>query len=235
MEKRIIGLIGGTAWPSTVEYYKVINEMSNKVLGGEATVESLIYSVNLPDYLAIAMRGDIATLADWYETAANRLIAGGAGLIEICSNTMHLAFDEVEKRISVPMVHIIDATAEKAKSMGIKKLGLLATNVTMRGTFYQTRLLERHGIETVVPDEEYFDEIMRVIQRELTFYEVKDTSREYYLKACENLRSKGAEGVILGCTEIPILLKQEHTDLPLFDTTTLHAQKAVEWALGRTL
>lgn len=231
MGERIIGLIGGTAWPSTVEYYKYINEASGKVLGGDNTAQCLIYSVNLPEYLALAMAGDKDALTEKYVGAANRLVAAGAGLIEICSNTMHMVFDEVEARVSVPMVHIVDATAEKAKSMGITKLGLIGTTVTMQGTFYQDRLLKKHGIETVVPDEEYFAEIMRVIQEELTFYNTSEASLAYYLKAIENMRGKGAQGIILGCTEIPILVKQENTDLPLFDTTSLHAQAAVDWAL----
>ncbi len=231
MGKKVVGFIGGLAWPSTVEYYRIYNEETNKILGEQATGEALVYSVNLPEFLHLAMNGKIDELTDRFEEAAKKLQSGGAGLIEICSNTMHIVFDELEKRVDVPMIHIIDATAEKAKEMGITTIGLLGTPVTMGSPFYKDRLMNKYGIKTVVPDEEHWEEVFRVIEEELTFNNIVESSRQYYLKVFENLREKGAQGVILGCTEIPLLIKQSDTDLPVFDTTELHAKAAAEWAV----
>lgn len=229
--KKVAGFIGGVAWPSTVEYYRIYNEETNRALGGINTAEAMIYSVNLPEFLQLAKEGRIEELTDRFEVEAKKLQNAGVGLIEICSNTMHLVFDELEKRLDVPMIHIVDATAEKAKEMGISKIGLLGTTVTMGTDFYKKRLLEKHGLEAVVPDEEYWPEIYRVIEEELTFNNIREESLRYYLKAIENLRGKGAEGVILGCTEIPLLVHQKDTDLPVFDTTELHAKAAAKWAV----
>lgn len=229
--KKVAGFIGGVAWPSTVEYYRIYNEETNRRLGGINTAEAMVYSVNLPEFLQLAMEGRVEELTDRFEVVAKKLQAAGAGLIEICSNTMHVVYDELEKRLDVPMIHIIDATAEHAKEMGITRLGLLGTTVTMGTDVYKSRLMEKYGIETVVPDEEYWEEIFRVIEEELTFNVTKESSLQYYLKAIENLRAKGAQGVILGCTEIPLLVHQKDTDLPVFDTTELHAKAAAKWAV----
>ncbi len=231
-KKRVIGLIGGTAWPSTVDYYKFINEESNRILGGNHTCECLIYSVNLPEYLGLAKEGKVEELVEKQAAVAQKLIDAGAGLIELCSNTMHIQFEELEKRVSVPLVHIVDATAEKAKEMGLTKLGLMGTPITMKEPFYRDRFA-KHGIEVVVPDEQYWEEIFRVIEEELTINELKDSSRKYYQEVMDHLEQKGAQGVVLGCTEIPMLIKQTDAKLPVFDTTELHAKKAALWAVGK--
>lgn len=228
-----IGLIGGLSWQSTVDYYRYVNEVSNKQIGGTNTVECIIYSTNLKEKIDLVMKNDLDTLAKEFIEISKGLEAAGADCVLLCTNTMHIVYDEIEKNINVPMIHIGDATGEAIAKAGIKKVALLGTTFTCTHPFMRQRLLDQYGIETIVPDEKERVEIMRVIEEELTFDIIKETSREYFLKVIDRLSKLGAQGVILGCTEIQMLIKQEHTDLKVFDTTELHALKAVDFALGK--
>ena len=225
-----IGLIGGLSWQSTVDYYRIINGESAKRLGGLNNVESIIYSVNLNEMLEHMGRGEVEILGGKFAAVGKKLEEAGADLIVLCTNTMHAACVQLEESIHVPFIHIADATADEIKRLGLHKVGLMGTPFTMGQDFYKGRLRDQHGIEVIVPQESEWDEIYRVIQEELTFGILKDESRQYFLSVIEELRSRGAEGVILGCTEIPMLIKQTDTDLPVLDTTALHAMAAVRLA-----
>ncbi|HWP80267.1 MAG TPA: aspartate/glutamate racemase family protein [Candidatus Acidoferrum sp.] len=225
-----IGMIGGLSWQSTVDYYRVANEESNKLLGGCSTAEILMVSVNLAEMLDYVGRGDKETLARRLCEAAKTLEAAGAGIVVLCTNTMHMVAPEIASSLSVPFLHIADAAAAEIKRRGFSRVGLLGTPFTLSQPFYRERLKELHGIEVVIPDERHFDELYRVITEELTFGKLVDSSRAYFLSVIEELRAAGAQGVVLGCTEIPMLVKQKDTDLPVFDTAALHAAEAVRLA-----
>lgn len=225
-----IGMIGGLSWQSTVDYYRVANEESNKLLGGCDTAEILMYSVNLAEMLGYAGKNDKVTLARRLSDVAKTLEDAGAGLVVLCTNTMHMVAPEIEAALHVPFLHIADAAAYEIKRRGFTKVGLLGTPFTMSQPFYRQRLKELHGIDVVIPDERHHAEIYRVITEELTFGKLLDSSRTYFLSVIEELRAQGAQGVVLGCTEIPMLIKQKDTDLPVFDTATLHAAEAVRLA-----
>ena len=225
-----IGLIGGLSWQSTVDYYRIINEESAKRLGGLNNVESIVYSVNLNEMLEHMGKGEVEILGGKFAAVGKKLEEAGADLIVLCTNTMHAACGQLEESIHVPFIHIADATADEIKRLGLHKVGLMGTPFTMGQDFYKGRLRDKHGIEVIVPQESEWNEIYRVIQEELTFGILKDESRKYFLSVIEELRSRGAEGVILGCTEIPMLIKQTDTDLPVLDTTALHAMAAVRLA-----
>ena len=225
-----IGLIGGLSWQSTVDYYRIINEESAKRLGGLNNVESIVYSVNLNEMLEHMGKGEVEILGGKFAAVGKKLEEAGADLIVLCTNTMHAACTQLEESIHVPFIHIADATADEIKRLGLHKVGLMGTPFTMGQDFYKGRLRDKHGIEVIVPQESEWNEIYRVIQEELTFGILKDESRKYFLSVIEELRSRGAEGVILGCTEIPMLIKQTDTDLPVLDTTALHAMAAVRLA-----
>lgn len=226
-----IGLIGGLSWQSSVEYYRIINEESNRRLGDKSTIESILYSTDLKTKLDHVINGEIASLAEEFIEIASSLEKAGAGVIVMCTNTMHMVFDEIAASTKVPMVHIVDATAQEIKRQGLSKVALLGTTFTMTQPFYKQRLLEQYGIETVVPAQEEMAEIMRIIEEELTFHILKDSSRAFYVKVIESLQKQGAQGVILGCTEIPLLIGQKDTDIPVFDTTELHALAALNIAM----
>ena len=204
-----IGLIGGLSWQSTVDYYRIINEESAKRLGGLNNVESIVYSVNLNEMLEHMGKGEVEILGGKFAAVGKKLEEAGADLIVLCTNTMHAACAQLEESIHVPFIHIADATADEIKRLGLHKVGLMGTPFTMGQDFYKGRLRDKHGIEVIVPQESEWNEIYPVI---------------------EELRSRGAEGVILGCTEIPMLIKQTDTDLPVLDTTALHAMAAVRLA-----
>ena len=227
-----IGLIGGLSWQSTVDYYRIINEESNKRLGAKSTVESIIYSTDLETKLDHVYKGELDVLTDEFIGITKSLKQAGADVVLLCTNTMHIVFEGIQKNVDVPMIHITDATAAAIQKAGLKKVGILGTTFTMTQPFIIGKLKEEYGIECVSPDPEDMPEIMRVIQEELTFNILKDSSREYYVNVIRKLQAKGAEGVILGCTEIPMLIKQKDSPVPVFDTTELHALSAVDYALG---
>lgn len=227
-----IGMVGGLSWQSTVDYYKIINEESNKRLGNKSTVEQIIWSTDLERKFNHVVNGELDELADEFIEIAQGLERAGADCVIMATNTMHLVFDKVAASVKIPMIHIADPTAEAIKKAGFDKVALLGTSFTCTHPFYMGRLKEKYGIECLVPTEEEKDEIQRVIEEELTFNIIKDSSRDYYLKVIDELARQGAQGVILGCTEIQMLIKQRDTPLPVFDTTTLHALAAVDFAMG---
>lgn len=226
-----IGLIGGLSWQSTVDYYRIINEESNKRLGGAHTVESVTYSTDLPVKLNHVINNEMDQLAREFIDITKSLEKAGADVVLLCTNTMHIVFDEIQKNVNVPMIHIIDATAKEIKKQGIDKVALLGTTFTMTQPFIINKLKNEYGITPIVPKEEQMTEIMRVIEEELTFNILKDSSREYFVNIIKELQAQGAQGAILGCTEIPMLIKQKDSPVPVFDTTAIHAIAAVDFAL----
>ncbi len=228
---KTIGLIGGLSWESTSEYYRIINEGVKEALGGLHSAKCLVYSFNFEEIVQLqkAEAWELATKEMVH--AAITLECAGADFILICTNTMHKMADEVQKSISVPLLHIVDATAVETKKMGIKTVALLGTKYTMEQSFFKNRFLENHNINIITPNEEDREIIHNVIFNELCQGEILQESRNKYLDIIRRLEEQGAQGIILGCTEIPLLLKQEDVNLPLFDTTSIHAKVAVKMAL----
>lgn len=228
---KIIGLIGGMSWESSAEYYRIINETVKDLLGGTHSAKSIMYSVDFQEVESLQHLGKWDELTELMVDAAQRLERSGANLVVICTNTMHKMADEVQKSINIPLLHIADATAAKIKGMGIKKIGLLGTKFTMEEDFYKGRLIEKYGLEVIIPNAEQRQIVHNVIYTELVLGEIKQSSKEQFKTIIQHLKTKGAEGVILGCTEIPLLIKQEDIDVALFDTTKIHAISAVEYAI----
>ncbi len=226
-----IGLIGGMSWESSLEYYRIINETVKQQLGGLHSAECVMYSVDFDEIEKLQHQGKWEELTQIMIDCAQRLEKAGANLIIICTNTMHKMAEEVESSITIPLLHIADATAEKIKEKGFKKVGLLGTKFTMEEDFYKGRLIEKHGLEVIMPNSEEMQIVHDIIFNELCLGEIKETSKEQYKKIIRNLAKKGAEGVILGCTEIPMLIKQKDVEIPLFDTTKIHAEFAVDYAI----
>lgn len=227
-----IGLIGGMSWESSAEYYRILNEEAKRQLGGLHSAKCILYSLDFEEIEALQAQGNWQEAGEVLGAAAASLERAGADFIVICTNTMHKAAGAVEQNIGILLLHIGDATAVKVKSTGIRKIGLLGTRYTMEMDFYKSRL-EAHGLEVVIPEEGERQEINRVIFEELCLGEIRETSKAFYLKVISKLEKSGAEGVILGCTEIGLLVKAEDTDALLFDTTAIHALTAMEKALGK--
>jgi len=226
-----IGLIGGMSWESTAEYYRIINQETKRRLGGHHNAKSVLVTVDFNDIDKYQQRDDWDSLQAMMVGASKQLSSAGADFIVVCANTMHKVAPAIEAAVSIPLLHIADVTAAAIKARGFRKVGLLGTRFTMAEDFYRGRLDRKFGIEVVVPEAAERAEIHRVILEELCHGQVTEKSRRFYQDAIEEMRSRGAEGIILGCTEIPMLIKSEHSALPLFDTTQLHAEAAVELAL----
>lgn len=226
-----IGMIGGMSWESSIEYYRIVNEAVHKKLGGLHSARCVMYSVDFAEIetLQHENRWDEATQA--MIEIARHVEAGGADFVVICTNTMHKMADDIEAAIGIPLLHIADATAEAIKSQGLNKVGLLGTKFTMEEDFYRGRLVEKHGLEVFIPEAEDREIVHRVIYDELVLGEIKSGSREQYKQIIEKLIAAGAQGIILGCTEIGLLVKNKDCRVPLFDTTYIHAVSAVELAL----
>jgi aspartate racemase len=229
---KVMGLIGGMSWESSVVYYKLINEKTKAHLGGVHSCQCLMYSVDFGDIAALQHKGDWAKLGEMMADAAQRLERGGADFIILCTNTMHKLADNIEASVNIPLVHIADVTAEAIKQKGMKKIGLLGTKFTMEHDFLKGRLLEKHGLKSIIPNESQRDIIHKIIYEELVKGIITNESRLAYLAIINDLIQQGAEGIILGCTEIGLLITNEFTDAVLFDTTEIHAAKAVEMAIG---
>jgi aspartate racemase len=229
---KTIGMIGGLSWESSIEYYRIVNEEIRQKLGGLSSCQCLMYSVDFAAVAALQHQGEWDKLASLMTDAARRLERSGAELLVICANTMHKVADDIAARIGIPLVHIADATAEAIKAQRLGKVGLLGTRFTMEGDFYRTRIKERHGIDVIIPAADDREEIHNIIYRELVLGVMNPASRQHILDTIGRLADAGAQGVILGCTEIPLLVTQQDTTLPLFDTTGLHARRAVELALS---
>ena len=227
---KTVGLIGGMSWESTITYYQLLNEGVKDSLGGLHSAKILLYSVDFYEIEALMSRGEWDQAADLLGGVAQRLEAAGADMILICTNTLHKVAPQVQSRIRVPLVHIAEAAAEELLSKGISRIGLLGTKYTMTQTFYREKLTER-GIDVLIPKEEEIDLVNRVIFDELCLGVVKEDSKAAYLKVMANLQARGAQGILLGCTELGLIVSQEDVSLSLFDTTVIHAKKAVELAL----
>ncbi|KPL17303.1 MAG: hypothetical protein AMJ93_15000 [Anaerolineae bacterium SM23_84] len=229
---KTIGLIGGMSWESSIEYYRIINETVRERLGGLHSAKSVMYSVDFAEIEVLQHRGRWDEAAQHVITAARYAEKGGADVILLCSNTMHKVADEVQRRIRIPILHIADATAAKVQVQGLRTVGLLGTKFTMEEHFYSGRLTDVFGLEVLIPGEQEREIVHRVIFDELCLGEVRPSSRSQYAGIIQQLARAGAEGVILGCTEIGLLVRQDDSPVPLFDTTRIHAEAAVDWALA---
>ncbi|AQM70471.1 aspartate/glutamate racemase family protein [Vibrio campbellii] len=228
---KTIGLIGGMSWESTAHYYQIINREVKARLGGLHSGKVCLYSVDFAEIETLQHQGRWDDTAIILAQAAKSVEAGGADFILICTNTMHKVADQIQQVVNVPLIHIADTTAEKLVSDGIKKVGLLGTRFTMEQDFYKQRLIDKFGVDVFVPGSDDQTIIHNVIYNELCKGEVRDDSRQHYLAIIEKLVEQGAEAVILGCTEIAMLVEPHHTDVKLYDTTEIHAKAAVEKAL----
>ncbi len=227
---KTIGMLGGMSWESTTSYYQAVNEGIKEKLGGFHSAEICMYSVDFADIEELQRQGNWQAAGEVLARAAQRVEAGGADFLVVCTNTMHKVVPEIEKAVSIPVLHIADATAEKLLTDRIKRVGLLGTRFTMEQDFYKGRLADKFGIEVLIPEPEEREIIHNVIYSELCLGKVNERSRRQYLQIIDALRKRGAEAVILGCTEIALLVRQEDTPVPLYDTTALHAEKAVDLA-----
>ena len=222
-----IGLVGGISWTSTLDYYKYINEGVNQRLGGLNSAECLIYSLNFSD---VQNRGWKASYDLIYE-ACKSLVSSNVDVIVLAANTAHLFADEIQSKINIPLIHIAEATAKEIKKQGLKKVGLLGTKFTMEMDFYKDKLKE-YGIETIIPsDKKDIEEIQRIVKDELGKGTICQGSKLRFIKYSNKLIEQGAEGIILGCTEIPMLIGQKDFDFPVFDTTRIHVDSIVDFAL----
>ena len=228
---KTIGLIGGMSWESSLEYYRILNQATRDRLGGLHSAKIIMFSVDFADLVVMQHEGDWAGLADILVEAAQKLQMAGASMVLLGANTMHRLAEDVEARISIPLLHIADATADQVKAQGLQRVGLLGTQFTMEQDFYRQRL-SAHGLEVLVPALPGREAVHRIIYDELCQGRVEPASRQTVLDLCQELVAAGAEGVVLGCTELELLVAQDHATVPLFATTRIHAEAAVKLALG---
>ncbi|AZV57797.1 aspartate/glutamate racemase family protein [Clostridium sp. AWRP] len=226
-----IGLIGGMSFESTLEYYKIINETVNKTLGGLHSAECILYSVDFNEIEILQHQNKWEELSNIMVNAAQSLKKGGADFIIICTNTMHKLAPDIESKAGIKVLHIAEAAGKKIIEKHIKTVGLLGTKFTMEEGFYKKVLKDKFNINVSIPDEDGREVIHQIIYNELCKGVIKNSSREKYKQIINNLHLNGAEGIVLGCTEIPLLIQQKDVDIPIFDTTTIHAVSAVEFAL----
>lgn len=229
---KTIGLIGGMSWESSIEYYRLINQEMRRRLGGVHSAKSLMYSVDFGEVEMLQHSGRWEDATGMMIDAALRLEAGGAECVVICTNTMHKMAEEVQAAVRVPLLHIADAAAAEVRKQGLTCVGLLGTRFTMEENFYTGRLAERFGLKVLIPDPAGREVVHRVIYDELVAGIINPASRDAYLQVIQSLADQGAQGIILGCTEIGLLVKDGDCRLPLFDTTPIHALAAVDWALA---
>ncbi|GGE63021.1 aspartate racemase [Streptosporangium jomthongense] len=229
---KTIGLIGGMSWESTQTYYRLINQRVREELGGLHSAKLVLYSVDFAEIETLQHQGDWQATAEILSSVGRSVESAGADFLVLCTNTMHKVAPQIERAVNIPLLHIADATANLLKEDGITCAGLLGTRFTMEQTFYLGRL-EDHGIRVVVPDECQRESIHSVIYSELCKGVVKPDSKAVYLDVVASLAERGAQGVILGCTEIGLLIQSSDTDIKLYDTTEIHADQAVQYALGR--
>jgi len=228
---KTIGLLGGMSWESTALYYRLINEGVRRHLGGLHSARIAMVSVDFHPIEVLQHNGEWDRTAQLLAEDARRIEAAGADFLLICTNTMHKVAPQVEAAIDIPLLHLADVTADRVKERRMNTIGLLGTNFTMEQDFYKGRLTDKHGLKVVVPSKADRQIVHRIIYDELCAGVVKEGSRKEYLRIMEKMRADGAEGIIEGCTEIVMLVQQAHTDIPLFDTTAIHAEAAVKMAL----
>lgn len=229
---KTIGLVGGMSWESTLEYYRIINEEVKARLGGFHSGQVVLYSVDFAGIEAMQHRGEWDRMAVILADAFRSVEKAGADVGILCTNTMHKVYDHLQAAVRIPILHIVDVTAREIKARGLARVGLLGTKFTMEQDFYRDRLVKNHGIDVLIPGPEERDAIHAILYDELCLGEVKDASRAVFNAIIGRLKEHGAQGVVLGCTEIPLIVRQADHDIPVFDTTTLHARAAVEYALA---
>jgi len=229
---KTIGLIGGMSWESSLEYYRILNETTKSRLGGLHSAKCILYSVDFAEIEALQHQDRWEEAAQLMIAAGQSLERAGADFVVLCTNTMHKLADEIQSNIRIPFLHIADATAHKIKAAGLRKVGLLGTRFTMEHKFYKGRLIDKHGLAVITPDSQDRETVHRIIYDELCLGMVKQESREQYISIMEKLVQAGAEGIILGCTEIELLIHDGDGQVPLFPTTRIHAVAAVEYALA---
>jgi aspartate racemase len=229
---KTIGLIGGMSWESSLEYYKIINEAVKMNLGGLHSAKCLMYSVDFEEIEILQHQNKWGELTNIMIDVSQKLKNGGADFIIICTNTMHKMANEIENVAGIKVLHIAEVTGQQVIKKGMKKVGLLGTKFTMEGDFYKKVLKEKYGIDVIIPNKDEREIVHNVIYDELCKGEIKEASKKKYIEIINNLIANGAEGVVLGCTEIPLLIKQEDVEIKVFDTTTIHAISAVEFALA---
>lgn len=227
---RTIGLVGGTSWVSTIEYYRIINSEVGARKGGASSAKILLESLDFAEIEALHERKDFDGVGTLLATSATRLEKAGAECLLLCANTMHMHAERVQAALKIPLIHVVDATAKAIQGRGLRTVALLGTRLTMERDFYAKRLLAQ-GVEAVVPEKEERDFIHRTIAEELVKAVFRPESRERFVEIIERLGKRGAQGVILGCTEIPLLVAPDQSPLPAFDTTRIHAEAAVDFAL----
>ena len=230
MNLKTIGLIGGMSWESTVTYYKIINETIKEKLGGLHSAKCILYSVDFQEIEECQANSNWEKSGEILGEAANNLEKAGADFIVICTNTMHKVVNQIKEKISIPILHIAEMTAEKILEKGLKNIALLGTKYTMEQDFYKSKLIEK-GINVIIPDKNDVEIINKVIYDELCLGTINSNSKKKFLEIVDKLRSKEAEGIILGCTEIGLLIKNTDTDVPLFDTAIIHAEQAAMYSI----
>ena len=228
---KTIGLLGGMSWESSLEYYRLVNQGVKAALGGFHSAQCLLYSVDFDEIEKFQSKGEWDKATDVMIDAVQKLERGGADFAVICTNTMHKMFEEVQAAVEIPLLHIVDAVAQEILSKGIETVGLLGTRFTMEQDFYVNRI-KAHQLKVIIPSEEERNIVHRVIYEELVMGKILPKSREAYKEIIQHLEQQGAQGVILGCTEIGLLVKAEDVPIPIFDTTYHHAIAAVQIALG---
>ncbi|MBQ0732924.1 aspartate/glutamate racemase family protein [Aquimarina celericrescens] len=225
---KTIGLIGGTSWHSTIVYYKLINELVGNEIGTQGNPELLLYSINIE----LMREQNKEKINAKYLEVADKLQKAGAKAIVICANTPHMVYSFVQPKINIPILHIADSIGKEASKLKLCKLGLLGNRPTMTGSFIPSFLESNFGINTIIPDKEYIGKSHNYVSNELTQGKFTDKAREFFLNQIELLKQRGAEGIILGCTELPMLIDQSESDVPLLSTTQLHAEMASNFILG---
>lgn len=230
---KTIGLIGGMSWESSLLYYRLVNEGVKQRLGGLHSARCIMYSVDFADIEPLQHEGKWAKAAEKMIGAARRVEYGGADFIVLCTNTMHKTAAEIENHVSIPLLHIADPTARKINAEGLHRVGLLGTRFTMEDDFYKGRLTDQHGLDVTVPTEKERAAVHNIIYDELCLGDIRQESRDQYREIIKGLVAGGAQGIILGCTEIGLLVGAQDSPVPVFDTTQIHADAAVEYALAQ--
>ncbi|CNL75693.1 putative aspartate/glutamate racemase [Yersinia intermedia] len=228
---KVLGLIGGMSWESTIPYYRMINQHVKEQLGGLHSAKIILYSVDFHEIEQLQTKGDWQTAGQVLSDAALSLKSAGAEVIVVCTNTMHKVADDIETASGLPLLHIADATAAQIKQQGINKIGLLGTRYTMEQDFYRGRLIEKHDIAVITPNSADREIINRIIYEELCLGIISETSRQEYRRIIGHLEEQGAQGIIFGCTEITLLVNAQDATVPVFDTTAIHAKAAAQYAL----
>ncbi len=228
-DMKTLGMIGGTSWHSTIVYYRLINKLVGQKIGTQANPPLIIHSINIE----IMREQDSDKINAKYLEVSQKLEQAGAEAIVICANTPHMAYDFVQPKIGIPIFHIADAIGKEASKLGLNKLGLLGNRPTLTKGFIQSQLLDNYSIETSIPDEQYLDKCHDYISKELTQGQFNDQAKDFFIEQMQFLKNKGAEGIILGCTELPMLIDQKDVDMPLLATTDLHTQMAADFILSK--